>query len=338
MDSALLTVIIAFAVMLAYVNGFHDASNAVSTTITTRALRESTALASAALLNLLGALLGGFLVVMTAPWAADLLGLSSLVEAMAHSPQRQGQALLGIVMSAIVWLLATWWIGMPASTWSTVLGAAVGASLSLGAPVAWGQAALTLLLPVLIGPVVAAAVSYLAMDGLLRLGRSERLSVQHLRFLQTVSAGLVAAAHGLHDVRIPLAVIAVAFAAFGVDAGDAASAVFPVALALGAGTLMGGHRIIRTLGRRISDLSTAQGLAAETAAAAVVAVGMLGFKIPVSTSHSLASGVVGAGLAMGPRHVRWPVVGRMLGIWFLSPLISGLLAGVITLLQVRLSS
>lgn len=334
MSPLALAVVVALAVALAFVNGVHDASNAISTTITTRALRERTALWYAAVLNLLGALLGGWAVAISAGWATGVLWLDELFATV--SPQQLGFALTGILLATLLWLLATLRLGMPASTWHSVFGAVAGAVFALGAHAPWTRLMLLVALPILVGPLVAAAASFVVMRILLALGRTERLRVAHMRFLQTTSAGLVAAGHGLHDVRVPLALIAAAAACTTSGAEIAVGATIPVAVALALGTALGGHRIIRTLGRRVSDLSTAQGLAAETMAAAVVGLAVFGLKVPVSTSHTLAAGVVGAGSALGPRHVRWTVVGQMLVTWFATSLVTGLLSGVITILQMRL--
>src|SRR5690625_7796413 len=101
----------------------------------------------------------------------------------------------------------------------------------------------------------------------------------------------------------------------------AVSFMLPVAIAVAAGTLMGGHRIIRTIGRRLTDLSAAQRLAAETSAAATVGAAMAGLDVPISASPTLASSVAGAGLAQGPRHVRWPVAGSMVIGWLATPVV-----------------
>ena len=133
MTPVLFALVVVTALGMAYMNGFHDASNAVSTTIATRTLRESAALMMAAVLNLLGALLGMMLIMVTAQWAIDLLGLAPLLEATDGAPDRLGAAMLAIMLTTILWDLITWWFGMPASTWHAYFGATLGASLVLGA-------------------------------------------------------------------------------------------------------------------------------------------------------------------------------------------------------------
>lgn len=319
MTSALLMLVVLTALAMAYMNGFHDASNAVSTTITTRTLRESTALAMAALLNVLGALLGMALLVITAEWAVRLLGMAPLTEATAGDPDRLGLALLAIMLTTISWDLLTWRLGMPASTWHAFFGATLGVTLVIGATGAWGQLGAVLIVST-VGPLLSAGLAFALMHGLLRLGRHERLQRGHLRFAQTLSAGAVATGHGINDSRLPLAVVVVAATATGSTVTGALSIMVAVAIAVGAGTLMGGHRIIRTLGRHLTDLTVAQGLAAEISAATTMSLSLFGLSSPISTSHALASSVVGAGAAKGLRNVRWRVALHIALTWLATPL------------------
>lgn len=329
MTPSLLAVVVVVALVMAYMNGFHDASNAVSTTIATRTLRESTALAMAALLNVLGALLGMALLVITADWAVRLLGMASLTEATEGAPDRLGIALLSIMLATVCWDLFTWWLGMPASTWHAFFGATLGVGLVLGAVAAWERLGLLLLVSV-VGPVLSAGLAFGLMHALLRLGRHERLQRGHLRFAQTLSAGAVATGHGINDSRLPLAVVIVAATAGGGASSMGTMGIMvAVALAVGAGTLMGGHRIIRTLGRRLTDLTVAQGLAAEISAATTMSLGLFGISSPISTSHALASSVVGAGAAKGLRTVRWRVAMHIAVTWLITPLATAMIGGAL---------
>lgn len=328
MTPALLVLVVVLALAMAFYNGFHDASNAVSTAITTRSLRESTALGMAAILNLLGALLGMLLLSVTAEWALRLLGLGHLVETTSDAPNVLGAGLVAILLATLAWEVLTWWLGMPSSTWHAFFGAALGASLAIGAAAAWTHL-VAILIASIVGPLIAVVLAYSVMQGILALARNERLSVAHIRFAQTVSAGAVATGHGLNDARLPLAVIVVATSASGLSVGSSLAMMTAVAFAVAAGTLMGGHRIIRTIGRRLTDLSAAQGLAAETSAVMSMSVAIFGLDSPVSTSHGLASSVVGAGVALGPRHVRWAVARTMVVTWLATPLVTAVLGAAL---------
>src|SRR5699024_9853673 len=136
---------------MAFYNGFHDASNAVSTAITTRSLRESTALGMAAILNLLGALLGMLLLSVTADWALRLLVLRRLAETAAGARVVLGAGLIAIMLATLAWEVLTWWIGMPSSTWHAFFGGALGASLAIGATAAWDRL-VAILVASIVGP------------------------------------------------------------------------------------------------------------------------------------------------------------------------------------------
>lgn len=336
MTTVLFALVVVLALAMAYMNGFHDASNAVSTTIATRTLRESTALAVAALLNLLGALLGMALLAVTAQWAIELLGFTPLTEATLGRPDVLGLALVAILLSTIFWDLFTWWLGMPSSTWHAFFGATFGASFAIGAGPAWEMLGLLFFVSI-VGPPLSAALAFLLMQVVLRLGRHEQLERSHLRFAQTVSAAAVATGHGISDSRLPLAVVVVAAATTEASAVGTVSMMVSISVAIGAGTLIGGHRIIRTLGRRLTDLTVAQGLAAETSAAVTMSLSIFGLNVPISTSHSLASSVVGAGAAKGPRNVRWPVARTMLLTWLATPLVSALLGAALAGVMLEIS-
>ena len=243
MTPLLLALVVAMALIVAYMNGFHDASNAISTTITTRALKVSSALWAAAILNTLGALLGMALLVMTVPWAVRLLGLGPIVEQLAARPDTLGAALLVLMLGTFLWDLLTWWMGLPASTWHAFFGTSFGVSLVIGTSAAWDRLGLMLAVSV-VGPFISATVAYLLMQLILRLARSELLGPGHIRFAQTFSASTVAAGHGLNDARLPLAVVVIALGSAGADLSGTTTMVLmsTVAVAVGAGTLMGGHR------------------------------------------------------------------------------------------------
>ena len=330
MTPLLLALVVTLSLAVAYMNGFHDASNAISTTITTRALRASSALWAAAVLNTLGALLGLALLAMTVPWAVRLLGLGPLVDSLGAAPDVLGAALLALLITTFCWDLLTWWLGMPSSTWHAFFGASSGVALVVGTSAAWDRFGLMVVVS-LVGPVISATVAYLLMQLIQRLARAELMGPGTIRFAQTFSASAVAAGHGLSDARLPLAVVVIALgtAGHGPSGTTAMTLMVSVAVAVGAGTLMGGHRIIRTLGRRLTDLTAAQGLAAESSAAMTTSLSVFGLQSPVSTSQALASSVVGAGVARGRRTVRWRVAREVLLVWLVTPVACAVLGAAL---------
>lgn len=323
----------ALAVSLAYLNGLHDASNAVSTTIATRALSERTALALAAALNLLGALIGVGLIGAGTALAGE--GLSALLAAPV--PLADLRILLAAALvAALAWGILTWWRGMPSSTWHAMLGGLAGATATLGLPVPWTRELVVVAVSLLVSPLLGGVLTFALVHVVSRLSRRLGIRTRHLRAAQTVSASAVAVGHGLHDVLLPTTVIALAAGGVTAAGSAAGSAALPwwvgvvVAVAIATGTLAGGHRIIRTLATRLTDLSTPQGLAAETSAAIVLHLATIGVGAPVSTSHTVTAGIIGSGLAVGPRSVRWPVVVRVALTWMATPLATAAIAAVLT--------
>lgn len=323
----------ALAVSLAYLNGLHDASNAVSTTIATRALSERTALALAAALNLLGALVGAGLVGAGTAIAGE--GLSALLAVPV--PLADLRILLAAALAAaLAWGILTWWLGMPSSTWHAMLGGLVGATATLGLPVPWTHELVVVAVSLLVSPLLGGVLTFVLVHLVSRLSRRLGIRTRHLRAAQTVSASAVAAGHGLHDVLLPMTVIAVAAGGVTAPGASAGASALPwwvgvvAAVAIATGTLAGGHRIIRTLATRLTDLSTPQGLAAETSTAIVLHLATIGVGAPVSTSHTVTAGIVASGLAVGPRSVRWPVVVRVALTWVATPAATAAIAAVLT--------
>jgi PiT family inorganic phosphate transporter len=353
MGTTSFALITGLSLVLAYVNGFHDASNAVSTAIATRVMKERHALAFAAVLNLLGALLGVGLAALTGSWAlsalsldrvaaGDTAGTSTSAGSILMGSDALVPVLIGTLLAVIVWSLLTWWLGAPSSTWQTILGAVAGSCLVLGLTVPSAGLVGGILVPLLLAPLLGAAAAYGLARVVTALGDHERIGTDALNVLQTISAGAVAVGHGLNDARIPMAFVVLAAVGSSPGAGTRPGSVIAVggasavAVAVASGTFVGGRRIIRTLSRRLTNLVGTQGFAAETATAVVMGVVAGGLGVPVSTSQTLTSSIVGAGLAAGPRQIRWKVFGQIVLTWVATPLVAAALGAVLTLLVQRL--
>lgn len=332
MGGHLVVPLIAVAVVLAYVNGLHNASNSVSTTIATGTLTERAALSLAAALNGVGALVGLGLVKWTGGHALDVLDLA----VGPHTPVLTVRVLLlAAATTTVVWEIATWRWGMPSSSWHAMLFAMAGGALALGATDAAPISALAGAVGLVGAPLIAGLLAFAMVSALGRLAHGRGVRLRHLRVAQTLTAGLVAFVHGMRDSALPTALIlAAGLAVMHAEPSTRAElgrtlplwALIGVAAVLAVGTYAGGHRIIRTLARRVTYLSTPQGLAAEAAGAIVMLSGGMGLGAPISTTQTVTAGIIGSGLAVGRRSVRWVTVGRILGVWALTPLV-GLAGG-----------
>lgn len=305
-------VALGMAFAFAFTNGFHDAANATATLVTTRAARPAQAVALASVFTLLGPLVLGAAVAET---VAGVVALprASLVPVV-------GAALSG----AVAWNLLTWALGLPSSSSHALVGGLAGAALAQAGPdaVRWtgggGLGFAGVLVGLTISPLLGAAAAALLELGLRRwLARaSARIGPAVLR-AQWGASAFLAFTHGANDAQKTVGLVAVLLFASGVQAspdppGWAAPAV---ALALTAGTALGGWSIVRTIGRRILRLRPLDALASQTGSAAVIALASV-LGAPVSTSQVVASSVVGAGVGKRrTRRIRWQVVRQIALTW-----------------------
>ncbi|HYH31216.1 MAG TPA: inorganic phosphate transporter [Pseudonocardia sp.] len=304
-------VVIVIALVFDYTNGFHDAANAIATSVATRALAPRTALAMAAVMNLIGAFLG--------TEVASTVG-SGIIE------PPQGMAglivVLAALLGAITWNLITWWFGLPSSSSHALIGGLVGAALASAGAVQWDGVLQKVVIPMVLSPVVGFALAALVMLALLwifRNGRPRRLAVG-FRHAQTVSAAAMALGHGLQDAQKTMGVIVLALVVGGYHEGFDIPwwVVLISAGALSAGTYAGGWRIMRTLGRRIIDLDPPRGFAAEVTASAVLYTTAFAFAAPISTTQTITSSILGVGATKRLSAVRWGVAGNILVAWVLT--------------------
>ncbi|MFB9238966.1 anion permease [Plantactinospora siamensis] len=306
---AVLAVIIA-AMAFDYTNGFHDAANAIATSISTRALTPRVALAMAAIGNFAGAHLGAGV----AKTVGD--GLVSLPT---------GRASLGVVfagvLGAIAWNLITWYFGLPSSSSHALFGGLVGSTLlASGGHVKWGNILDKVIIPMVLSPVVGLALGFLVMLAILwlfRKGQPGKLN-RGFRHAQTVSAAAMSVGHGMQDAAKTMGIVVLALYTGGYqsDKTHIPQWVFwTSATMLALGTYSGGWRIIRTLGRKIIDLGPPEGFAAESVASAVLYFNALVLKAPISTTHTITSAIMGVGATKRLSAVRWNVAGNIVIAW-----------------------
>ncbi|WP_432562327.1 inorganic phosphate transporter [Kineococcus sp. SYSU DK003] len=321
MELALVIVVVAVALTFDFTNGFHDAANAIATSVSTRALTPRIALLMAAVFNLIGAFLG--------TGVAETIG-SGIVDVGGGA---YGMAIvLASLLGAIGWNLVTWRVGLPSSSSHALIGALAGAGVASSATVHWSVILDKVIIPMVISPLSGFLLGYLVMVVILWAVRRQAPAPTHRRFrmLQTVSAAAMALGHGLQDAQKTMGVIVLALVAGGFHEGESIPwwVKLSAALAISLGTYSGGWRIMRTLGRRIIHLDPARGFAAEAVSASVLYVAALTFHAPVSTTHTISSAIMGVGATKRFSAVRWGVARSMVGAWVLTLPAAGLFAAL----------
>ncbi|WP_427923295.1 inorganic phosphate transporter [Streptomyces sp. cg40] len=309
--SLILAIVVITALAFDFTNGFHDTANAMATTISTGALKPKVAVAMSATLNLVGA----FLSVEVANTISK-----GLVDESGIRPEVIFAALVG----AILWNLVTWLVGLPSSSSHALMGGLIGATIaSAGTGAVHGDVLVTkVLLPAVAAPVVAGVAALLATRFSYALSRNSdgKAADKGFRVGQIASAGLVSLAHGTNDAQKTMGIITLALIAGGSIAPDSDPptwVILSAGLAIAMGTYIGGWRIIRTMGKGLTDLRPQQGFAAQTSAAAVIlASSHIGFSL--STTHAVSGSVMGAGLGRKGGVVRWSTATRMFVAWGLT--------------------
>lgn len=307
----ILYIVVVTALAFDFTNGFHDTANVVATSISTRAMSPRFAVTYAALLNFVGA----FISLEVAATVADDVVVADVI-----TPTIVFAGLMG----AIAWNLATWYFGLPSSSSHALIGGVVGAALAaVGTNAVLADGVIgKVLAPAIIAPILAFVVGGLAIVVCYRvLGRQRPGPVTRgFKLGQVVSGGLLAVAHGTNDAQKTMGVIALALIAHG-DLATGSDPPFWVivsaATAIALGTYMGGWRIIKTMGTRIIKMDAAQGFSAQGAGAAVI-LASSHFGYPLSTTHVISGGVMGAGAGKRLSAVRWGVAGNIVGAWLVT--------------------
>jgi PiT family inorganic phosphate transporter len=321
-NEVILVIVVATALAFDFTNGFHDTANVVATSISTRALPPRAAVAVAAVLNFVGAFIS---LKVATTIAKDIVQQDVITTTIVFA------GLIG----AIAWNLLTWYFGLPSSSSHALIGGVVGAMFAAhGADAILGEGLLgKVIVPAVIAPLLAFAVAGLGILFAYRIvGRLRPGPVNRgFRVGQLVSGGLLALAHGTNDAQKTMGVITLALIANG-DLAKSASVpdwvVIAAASAIALGTYSGGWRIIRTMGSRIIKMDPAQGFSAQGGGAAVI-LAATHFGYPLSTTHTISGGVMGAGAAKRLSAVRWGVAGNIVAAWVLTlPAAAGVGAAV----------
>ena len=309
--SVVLVAVVLTALMFDFTNGFHDTANAMATSIATGALRPRVAVLVAAVLNLVGA----FLSVQVA-----LTISGGLVDEAQITPQ----VIFGGLVGAIVWNLLTWLLGLPSSSSHALFGGLIGATWAVAGTGAIHTASVVgkVLVPLALSPILAGLVALAATWLAYRISaRADQRSVTRgFRAAQVVSASMVALAHGTNDAQKTMGVITLTLITVGLLPLGSAPPLWVIVacgLAIALGTATGGWRIIRTLGRRISEIESPQGFVAETASTAIIlSSAQLGFAL--STTQVTSGSVLGTAAGRRAGAVHWGVAAEMVVAWLLT--------------------
>ncbi|MFD4632963.1 anion permease [Streptomyces sp. NPDC058284] len=313
----LLGIVIVTALVFDFTNGFHDTANAMATTISTGALKPKTAVAMSAVLNLVGA----FLSIEVA---------KTISGGIVNEDGLKTEVIFAALVGAILWNLVTWLVGLPSSSSHALFGGLIGAAvMSMGwSSINGGTVVTKILIPAVAAPLVAGIAATLATRLTYRIGRGtdQKATAKGYRAGQIASAGLVSLAHGTNDAQKTMGIITLALITGGVlnpGANPPMWVIVSAGMAIALGTYLGGWRIIRTMGKGLTDLAPQQGFAAQTSAAtAILASSHIGFSL--STTQVCSGAVMGAGLGRKGGVVRWSTATRMFVAWGLTLPAAGL--------------
>ncbi len=319
----ILAVVVVTALAFDFTNGFHDTGNAMATTIATGALRPKVAVAASAVLNLVGAFLSIEVALTVSNKVVN-------IQSSDGSPIAglMGTPILTIVFAGLVggilWNLATWLFGLPSSSSHALFGGLIGAAIAALGPagVKWSGVLVSVMIPAIAAPLVAGLIAIVGTRLIFRIAAQlpEQQRDSGFRWGQVGSAALVSLAHGTNDAQKTMGVITLALIAAGTWT-DLHSIPFWVkiacAVAIAAGTYVGGWRVIRTLGKGLVEIVPPQGMAAQSAAAAII-LSSSHLGMALSTTHVATGSILGSGVGRKGAVVRWWIAGRMGIAWLIT--------------------
>jgi PiT family inorganic phosphate transporter len=304
----LLVALIGVALLFDWLNGLHDAANSIATVVSTRVLKPHYAVAWAAFFNFIAFLFFGTHVA------------STVGKGIVDAHVIDAGVIFGALMGAIVWNVLTWVLGIPSSSSHALVGGLIGAGTAKAglSAVVWsgvGKTAAAIVLSPMLGLILALVLVLIVAWSSIR---STPLQVdRRFRKLQLVSASLYSLGHGGNDAQKTMGIIAVLLYSQGLLGGEFHVPLWVVLscqTAMGLGTLMGGWKIVHTMGSKITRLTPPQGFCAETGGAITLFLATLG-GIPVSTTHTITGAIVGVGASRRMSAVRWNVASSIVVAW-----------------------
>jgi inorganic phosphate transporter, PiT family len=317
----ILVALIAVALLFDFLNGLHDAANSIATVVATRVLRPQTAVIWAAFFNFVAFAVFGLHVAQTVGTGIVSAGVVD------------GSVIFGALSGAIVWNIVTWKVGIPSSSSHALIGGLTGAAVAKAglAAVVYGGLAITAL-GIVLSPLLGFVLAQLLVVIVHWASRNSTPFAVDRRFrvLQLVSAAMYSLGHGGNDAQKTMGLIAVLLFSQGL-LGNEFHVPFWVVIscqaAMGLGTLLGGWRIVHTMGSRITHLKPIQGFCAETGGALTLFLATA-LGVPVSTTHTITGAIVGVGAARRAAAVRWPVAQRIVIAWVLTLPAAGLIGAL----------
>ncbi|MDQ0216336.1 PiT family inorganic phosphate transporter [Oikeobacillus pervagus] len=323
MDSLLtITVlIVVFALVFDFINGFHDTANAIATSVSTKALKPRHAIILAACMNFLGAM--------------TFTGVAKTITKNIVDPftlENGSIVILAALISAILWNLITWYFGIPSSSSHAIIGSIAGAAIAASGFAAINYGGFVKIIEALIlSPLIAFVIGYIIYSIFKVVFKENNLPKTNKRFrtIQIATAALQSYTHGTNDAQKAMGIITMALIANNYHATDDIPfwVQLSCATAMGLGTSIGGWKIIKTVGGKIMKIRPVNGVAADLSSALII-FGATYIHLPVSTTHVISSSILGVGSAHRIKGVKWGTAQRMIITWVITLPISAAIAAL----------
>ncbi len=320
-----LYILIVLVLIFDFINGFHDSANSIATIVSTKVLSPVAAVVMAAFFNFIAFLIFPLKVATTIGKGVinpDVINLTVIAAA---------------ILAAITWNLLTWWYGLPSSSSHTLVGGLVGAAVaSSGFDSVILAGVIKIVIFIVIAPLLGMVMSFIISAIVIFLARNHSPSGvdKHFRRLQLLSAAAFSLGHGGNDAQKSMGIIWVALIVSGFATKNDPIALWIVLschAAIALGTLLGGWRIVKTMGQKITKLKPFEGFCAESAGALTL-FGATSLGIPVSTTHTITGAIIGAGARKGVSAVKWGVTTKIFWAWILTIPVSALVSYTVYLL------
>ncbi|KOS68686.1 inorganic phosphate transporter [Lysinibacillus contaminans] len=320
--------VVIFALVFDFINGFHDTANAIATSVSTRALKPRTAIYMAAIMNFIGAITFVGVAKALTKDIVDPFALNSYDGDITGSV-----VILAALLSAITWNLLTWYFGIPSSSSHTLIGSIAGAAVAAaGFDVLNYTGFIKIIQALLFSPILAFAAGFLMMSIFKVIFKDLNLyrTNKGFRTTQIFTAALQSFTHGTNDAQKAMGIMTMALIAAGLHQGDDIPfwVRLSAALAMGIGTSVGGYKIIKTVGGKIMKIRPVNGVAADLASASII-FGATLIHLPVSTTHVISSSIMGVGTAHRVKGVKWGMARKIVTTWVITMPISAVMAASI---------